>query len=129
VQTTIEYLGLITAGLAYFIYRKIIGAVDDKMGELDGRNEAPLYVVILPVIMDILSGLLANTALNIMASSVWQISKGGNIIFTAILSKIFLKRVFKRSATFGCVISFLGITTVQLATVLSSTNNSNGTLQ
>jgi len=68
--------------------------------------------------MDVLSTLLSYTALNMVDSSVWQISRGGNIITTALLSACFLKRVFHRGAILGCVFAFLGITGVQLVAIL-----------
>jgi drug/metabolite transporter (DMT)-like permease len=58
--------------------------------------------------------LLSYIALNMISSSVWQISRGGNIITTAILSKLLLKRKFNKTAVIGCVMAFLGITSVQL---------------
>jgi uncharacterized membrane protein len=55
-----------------------------------------------------------------VASSVWQISRGGVIVTTAIFSVIFLKKKFDRPAVVGCIFAFLGITGVQLVTVLAS---------
>lgn len=70
--------------------------------------------------MDLLSTLFSYTALNMVDSSVWQISRGGNIIFTAILSRIFLKRIFSGSSILGCVLAFVGITSVQVVAVIYS---------
>jgi uncharacterized membrane protein len=70
------------------------------------------------VIVDILVSALANTALNMMDSSIWQISKGANIIVIALLSKIFLKRIFTHKAIIGCIISLVGITIVQVKYIL-----------
>ena len=75
-------------------------------------------MVIFPSVMDLLSTLLSYTALNMVDSSVWQISRGGNIVTTALLSACFLKRVFSRGAIVGCFLAFLGITGVQLVAVL-----------
>ena len=71
--------------------------------------------------MDVFSSSLSYIALNMVAASVWQISKGGVIITTAILMKIFLAKKFNKNMILGCSIAFLGITTVQLVTILSST--------
>lgn len=75
--------------------------------------------------MDLLSTLLSYTALNMVDSSVWQISRGGNIVFTAMLSRIFLKRIFSKSSIIGCVLAFLGITSVQIVAVAYSDSKSN----
>lgn len=73
--------------------------------------------------MDLIATLLSYIALNMVASSVWQISRGGVIVTTAIFSVIFLKKRFDKPAIIGCVLAFLGITGVQLVTVLASTKN------
>jgi drug/metabolite transporter (DMT)-like permease len=78
--------------------------------------------------MDLISTLLSYTALNMVDSSVWQISRGGNIIFTAILSRIFLKRIFSGTSILGCVLAFLGITSVQVFAVLYSDNSSSSAI-
>lgn len=79
--------------------------------------------------MDLLSTLLSYTALNMVDSSVWQISRGGNIITTALLSICFLKRVFSRGALLGCFLAFLGITSVQVVTILYTDDSSSGGLE
>ena len=79
--------------------------------------------------MDLLSTLLSYTALNMVESSVWQISRGGNIIFTAILSICFLRRVYKKEALFGCFLAFLGITGVQVVAIIYSTSSETQTLE
>jgi len=68
--------------------------------------------------MDLLSTLLSYTALNMVDSSVWQISRGGNIITTALLSRCFLNRIFSSVSILGCVLAFLGITSVQVVAVV-----------
>jgi drug/metabolite transporter (DMT)-like permease len=64
--------------------------------------------------MDLLSSSLAYISLNLIAGSVWQISRGGVIVTTAIFSKIFLKKDFTNRSIFGCSLAFFGITLVQL---------------
>ena len=79
--------------------------------------------------MDLLSTLFSYTALNMVDSSVWQISRGGNIITTALLSICFLKRVFSRGALLGCFLAFLGITSVQVVAIAYSTSSESQSLQ
>lgn len=78
--------------------------------------------------MDLLSTLLSYTALNMVDSSVWQISRGGNIVTTALLSICFLKLVFSRGPLIGCFLAFLGITSVQVVAVLTSDSASDAGL-
>jgi drug/metabolite transporter (DMT)-like permease len=54
-------------------------------------------------------------------------SKGGVIVTTAILSRIFLKRIFTRRAIIGCSLAFVGISSVQIVAVLSTASRNNVT--
>jgi len=78
--------------------------------------------------MDMLSTLFSYMALNMVDSSVWQISRGGVIVTTAILSRFFLKRKFTSRAVLGCVLAFIGITSVQVVAVISSESSSTSTI-
>lgn len=69
---------------------------------------------IIPGLFDTLASMLAYISLNLIAGSVWQISRGGVIITTAIFSRIFLSKKFTNSSILGCFLAFLGITIVQL---------------
>ena len=88
------------------------------------KKPASMWIVLFPAVMDLVSTLLSYTALNMVDSSVWQISRGGNIIFTALLSRFFLKRIFSGTSILGCVLAFVGITSVQVVAVLYSDNSS-----
>ena len=50
-------------------------------------------------------------------SSVWQISRGGVIATTAILSYIFLTKKITKGMIIGCLIALIGITSVQLVNI------------
>lgn len=80
-----------------------------------------------PAVFDLLATLFSYLALNTVDSSVWQMSKGGVIVTTAILSRIFLKRIFTKRAILGCSLAFVGITSVQIVAVLSTSSQSNVT--
>lgn len=79
-------------------------------------------LLIFPAIMDLFASLLSYIALNMVASSVWQISRGGVIITTAIFSFFFLKKKFEKNAIIGCIIAFVGITGVEIITVVSASS-------
>jgi uncharacterized membrane protein len=84
------------------------------------KMPCPNYLPLIPAIMDLLSSLLAYISLNLIAGSVWQISRGGVIITTAIFSRIFLSKKLTKSAVLGCSMAFIGITLVQLFEILFS---------
>lgn len=58
-----------------------------------------------------------NFALNLVDTSILQISRGGTVVATALLSKIFLHKKFTSRSIFGCMLAFIGITGVQTASV------------
>ena len=93
------------------------------------KEQAPEKYILFPAVMDLLSTLFSYTALNMVDSSVWQISRGGNIITTALLSICFLKRVFSRGALLGCFLAFLGITSVQIVAIAYSSSSESQSLQ
>lgn len=92
------------------------------------KPNAPALKAFWPAVFDLLATLFSYLALNTVDSSVWQMSKGGVIVTTAILSRIFLKRIFTRRAIIGCTLAFLGITGVQVVAVLSTNAQSNVTV-
>jgi uncharacterized membrane protein len=71
--------------------------------------------------------LLSYIALNMVASSVWQISRGGVIITTAIFSAIFLRKKLESHSIIGCGIAFLGITGVQVITIVQGSSSADDT--
>lgn len=78
------------------------------------KLECPIYLPAIPGIMDLLSSGLAYISLNLIAGSVWQISRGGVIITTAIFSRIFLNKKLTNASLLGCTLAFVGITLVQI---------------
>lgn len=92
------------------------------------KPDCPWYLPVIPGIFDLISSILAYIALNLVSGSVWQISRGGVIITTAIFSKICLSKKFTKSAILGCFLAFIGITLVQIFEItLSDKSNSDQT--
>ena len=77
----------------------------------------------IPAFLDFIASNLAYVGLTLISSSVWQISKGGVIIMTAIFSRIFLKKILATSKILGCLFALVGITLVQVVSVLYSTGD------
>ena len=82
------------------------------------KQKCPLYYPAIPGLMDLLASGIAYIALNLIASSVWQISRGGVIITTAIFSRIILHKKFDKSSIIGCSLTFIGITFVQIFEII-----------
>lgn len=117
-QAVCMFLGEILVGLVYLIQWRKAKKIIPIFGS--DKRPAPEWIVIGPAVMDLLATLLSYIALNMVDSSVWQISRGGNIIFTAILSRFFLKQTFGCASVVGCLLAFLGITSVQVVAVIYS---------
>lgn len=100
--------------IPYLIYKAL--RTKKNFLEVSGlmKLDCPIYLPIIPGVMDFLASAMAYVSLNLIAGSVWQISRGGVIITTAIFSRICLSKKLTKSALLGCILSFTGITLVQL---------------
>lgn len=115
------FVAYIIVGLAYLL--KKIWTQDKSPTTIQKENQkkpAPFYTAFWPTVFDMLAVIFSNLALNMVDTSVWQLSRGGAIITTAILSRIILKKILTTKAFYGCILAFIGVTSVQVVTVLSS---------
>lgn len=71
------------------------------------------------MVLDIITSILSNFALNLVDGSIWQLTRGGEIITTALLSKLLLKRIFTHRELLGCSLVFIGITLVQVVSIMA----------
>lgn len=76
--------------------------------------------MIIPTFLDFVASNLSYVGLTLISSSVWQISKGGVIIMTAIFSRVFLKKKLTLIKGLACLLALIGITLVQIITVVYS---------
>ena len=95
------------------------------MRVLEEKPKVPKYLIIIPAFLDFIASNLSYVGLTLISSSVWQISKGGVIVMTAIFSRIFLKKKSTVVKTLGCVFALLGITLVEVVTVLYADGDDN----
>lgn len=82
------------------------------------KPPVPILLIIIPAALDFLASNISYFALNMIPSSVWQLSKGGAIITTAIFTRILLKKMFTKQRLLGCAFATIGITIVGLSVVL-----------
>ena len=131
-QSICMFIGEVLAGVVYFFEwrQKKRQQLKVELGEEETeKNEetkpvAPEWVILGPGVLNLIATIFSYTALNMVDSSVWQISRGGNIVFTALFSRYFLKQTYSRVAILGCLLSILGFTSVQLVAVLHSNSSS-----
>jgi len=82
------------------------------------------YIFALPTCCDLTASTLGNIALLWIDASIWQMMRGSIIIFSAILSLIFLKRKLKAHHWIGILIVVVGLFLVGLAGMIK-TNEKN----
>lgn len=76
------------------------------------------WIFAFPTVCDLFGTTLAGIGLLYVNASVWQMLRGSIIIFTGILSKIFLKRKLWPIHWLGMVVTMLGLVLVGLSSVL-----------
>jgi len=78
---------------------------------------------LFPASLDLLGTTIAGVGLIYTYASVWQMLRGSIVIFTAILSKLILKRSLKRYQYVGLFFTVTGLVLVGLSSVLSSSDS------
>ncbi len=80
----------------------------------------PAHYLAIPASLDVLGSGLSGVSMLFISASVWQMLRGSMIIYTAILSVIFLKRRLSQQHVTGLLIAFLGLSMVGLSAYLDS---------
>ncbi|XP_054756544.2 solute carrier family 35 member F6-like isoform X1 [Lytechinus pictus] len=81
-------------------------------------------IIVLPTLCDLLGTTLAGIGLLYVSASVWQMLRGSIIIFTGILSKIFLKRQLKWFHWTGMSVTVFGLVLVGMSTIFAEEGTS-----
>ena len=91
--------------------------------ELPGSSERPalpsMYLAI-PASLDVLGSGLSGVSMLFISASVWQMLRGSMIIYTAVLSVVFLKRRLTAQHTTGLMLAAFGLTLVGLSAYFDS---------
>lgn len=120
VQSIIMFIGESYCAILWFIFKDKIKKEEEqdrlKNGEEpDTRSEAPVYLFLISCMCDVVGSTLLNFALILMASSIFQMLRGGVIIVTCVFTILFLKRNPKNYQWLGVGLVFLGVFLVGLA--------------
>ncbi|KAL6069940.1 Solute carrier family 35 member F6 [Balamuthia mandrillaris] len=138
-QTWVMFIGefLCLGGLfvqRYLEYRrrKQADAKSFQYGPINDEVEVPpltpkprifQWVLILPTLFDLAGTTLAGIGLLWIYASVWQMLRGSIIVFTGILSVIFLKRKLSAYHWLGMAIVVLGLALVGTASILGESGS------
>lgn len=96
-QTEIMILGYAICLIPYYLFERN-RAVDEN------KIPAKLSLCYLPLFLDLLSSVLIFVAFNYLTGSVYSILSGESIIFTAIFTKIILKKQISKAQIAGSII-------------------------
>jgi drug/metabolite transporter (DMT)-like permease len=89
------------------------------------RPILPAYYLAIPASLDVLGSGLSGVSMLFISASVWQMLRGSMIIYTAILSVIFLKRRLNQEQILGLILAFLGLSLVGISAYLDSNGGMN----
>lgn len=125
-QTWIMFLGELLCVIPFFIKRQMNRSNYAKMKEpvnIEGSSSAvrsPFsYIFAIPASCDLTASTLGSIALLWVPASIWQMMRGANIIFTGILSMIFLKAKLGAHKWLGMFVVIGGLVLVGLSGLLA----------
>lgn len=124
-QSLLMFIGESYCAFMWFIWKNKIKKDEDEEREKNGeepdnRPEAPVILFLFSCLCDLVGSTLLNFSLIMMASSIFQMLRGGVIIITCIFTILFLKRYPKNYQWLGVGLVFLGVFLVGLSSQSSS---------
>lgn len=135
IQTLNMFLGEIVCLLWLFMYRsnsdyvlvKDNDTLDDTLDDtLEPPSRSSSYISLFfffPAVCDSMSSTLMNLGLMFTSASIFQMLRGSMVIFTGIISTIFLQTKYNLNQWLSLIVIFLGITVVGSSNLDNSTNN------
>ncbi|KAJ7382382.1 hypothetical protein OS493_035444 [Desmophyllum pertusum] len=103
------------------------GSSGDASTEIQQQPRVFQWIFAFPTVCDLFGTTLGGIGLLYVNASVWQMLRGSIIIFTGVLSKIFLKRKLWPIHWIGMIVTMFGLVLVGLSSVLR--DNHQGTSQ
>eukprot|EP00928_Gymnodinium_smaydae_P045635 TRINITY_DN30392_c0_g1_i1.p1 TRINITY_DN30392_c0_g1~~TRINITY_DN30392_c0_g1_i1.p1 ORF type:complete len:450 (+),score=36.91 TRINITY_DN30392_c0_g1_i1:84-1352(+) len=93
---------------------------------LPRSNDAPLYIFAIPACCDVLGTGIGMVAVMFIDAAVWQMLRGSIIVFTAVLSVVFLKRKLSCYHWVGVGLTVVGLLLVGVSAVLEEPHDASG---
>lgn len=121
-QSIQMFIGEAYCAIFWFIWRNKIRKEEDEEKiannePLDDRPDPPPYIFLFTCMCDVVGSTLLNFALLNMASSIFQMLRGGIIIITCIFTILFLKKAPKNYHWLGVFLVFFGVFLVGLSSI------------
>jgi drug/metabolite transporter (DMT)-like permease len=117
-QTYMMFIGETFCLIAYQIYKL---ASKDKIKEDEKASGQPpinVFILAIPAACDFFGSTIMSFSLTMMAASIYQMTRGSIMIFTAIFSRVFLKTRIYRHQIFSLAVIFSGLALVGLAPLI-----------
>ena len=92
----------------------------DSAGDEISKPPLPYRYLAIPASLDVLGSGLSGVSMLFISASVWQMLRGSMIIYTAVLSVVYLKRRLTFQHTAGLMLATLGLTLVGLSAYFDS---------
>jgi len=126
-QTQNMFLGEFYCLIVYYVLKLFKGnSNSDKQDpEEDNTNQPSVFLLAIPAACDFFASTLLGFALLNLATSVYQMLRGGLVLVTALLSVIFLGKKQYRHHILGLVIVFFSVFTLGLAGLLYKDTDKN----
>merc|ERR1719293_243949 len=97
----------------------LIAYYTSKKADVTKDSSAPKYIFMIACLLDWTATTLVNMAYVLIAASIVQMTRGAIVIFTCLLSVVFLGRRQQRFHIVGVALVFLGITLVSLSAFIN----------
>jgi hypothetical protein len=111
----------------FVLKRRALASGDNDPQYTVGCTKRTLLLTIFPAVLDLLQSLICFVGFLFVASSIYQMTRGSVIIFSAILSKVMLKRKLQAThytsiAIVVCAITLVGIAAVEMEAAASGSS-------
>lgn len=118
-QTWLMFLGEATLLIVFLTnVEQFKRAPEYASGKVVFRRIQP--ILIIPTLCDLTGSTVGNFALLLISASVWQMLRASNIIFTGILSVIFLRRRLNIFHWLGMALVAIGVSMVGVSSLLNT---------
>jgi drug/metabolite transporter (DMT)-like permease len=125
-QTFLMFLGETICFVAYQIYKRVKKDKVEEDKEKSGLPQISVFYLAIPAAFDTFGSTIMSFALTMMAASIYQMTRGSIMIFTAIFSIIFLKAKIYRHQFMSLGIITCGLALVGLASMVEGDSSKKG---
>ncbi|KAJ6252453.1 solute carrier family 35 member f6 [Anaeramoeba flamelloides] len=113
------FVGMLLCLVVFEIYRIVKG----KLNEAAVSHKKVYYLTMAPAVFDLLATSIMNIGLLWIPASIWQMLRGSMVVFSAIFSITFLKRILHGYHWLGVFVVVCGLVLVGISCIKSDSGN------